>query len=127
MIRNYVEQNSKSIADTGEMRIFEMQADACLALANSKRLQILDLLKNGEMSVAALTKQMGINKANISQHLAILRQKNILETRREGTTIYYRISNPKIIEACSIMRGVLKEMLKEKVKLSEKINETEKP
>jgi len=110
-----------------ETRIYEMQADACLALANPKRLQILNLLKDGEMSVAKLTEEMGINKANISQHLAILRQKNILEARRQGTTIYYRISNPKIIDACTIMRGVLIEMLKEKVKLSKRIKEVKLP
>jgi len=110
-----------------ETRIYEMQEDACLALANPKRLQILNLLKDGEMSVAKLTEEMGINKANISQHLAILRQKNILEARRQGTTIYYRISNPKIIDACTIMRGVLIEMLKEKVKLSKRIKEVKLP
>ena len=107
-----------------DVRVFDMQADVCLALANPKRLQILSLLKDGEMSVAALTKEIGIHKANLSQHLAVLRQKNILETRREGTTIFYRISNPKIIEACAIMRGVLIEMLKDKAKLSKRIIES---
>ncbi len=111
------------MARDSETRIFEMQADACLAIANPKRLQILNLLKNGEMSVAKMTEEMGINKANLSQHLAVLRQKNILETRREGTTIYYRISNPKITEACTIMRSVLIEMLREKVKLSKRLKE----
>ena len=111
------------MATDSDTRIFEMQADACLALASPKRLQILNLLKDGEMSVARLTKEMDINKANISQHLAVLRQKNILETRRQGTTIYYRISNPKITEACIIMRSVLIEMLKEKVKLSKRLKE----
>ena len=111
------------MARDSDTRIFEMQADACLALANPKRLKILNLLKDGEMSVARMTEEMGINKANLSQHLAILRQKNILETRRQGTTIYYRISNPKITEACMIMRGVLIEMLKEKVKLSKRLKE----
>jgi ArsR family transcriptional regulator len=111
------------MAADSEKRIFDMQADVCLALANPKRLKILTLLKDGEMSVAGMTKEMGINKANLSQHLAILRQKNILETRRQGTTIYYRISNPKITEACMIMRSVLIEMLKEKVKLSKRLKE----
>jgi DNA-binding transcriptional ArsR family regulator len=111
------------MAGDSDTRIFEMQADACLALANPKRLQILNILKDGEMSVARMTEKMGINKANISQHLSILRQKNMLETRRQGTTIYYRISNPKITEACMIMRGVLIEMLKEKVKLSKRLKE----
>jgi len=106
-----------------DARVFEMQADACLALANPKRLQILNLLRDGEMSVSKMTEEMGINKANLSQHLAVLRQKNILETRRQGTTIYYRISNPKITEACMIMRSVLIEMLKEKVKLSKRLKE----
>jgi ArsR family transcriptional regulator, virulence genes transcriptional regulator len=106
-----------------DTRIFEMQADACLALANPKRLKILNLLKDGEMSVARMTEEMGVNKANLSQHLSILRQKNILETRRQGTTIYYRISNPKITEACTIMRAVLIEILKEKVKLSKRLKE----
>lgn len=106
-----------------DTRVFEMQADVCLALANSKRLQILNLLKDGEVSVTDMIKTMGINKANISQHLAILRQKNILETRRQGRIIYYRISNPKITEACTIMRAVMIEMLKEKVKLSKRMLE----
>jgi DNA-binding transcriptional ArsR family regulator len=107
----------------GDIRVFEMQADMCLALANSKRLQILSLLKDGEMSVTDMINAMGINKANLSQHLAILRQKNILETRRHGRTIYYRIANPKITEACTIMRAVMIEMLKEKVKLSKRMLE----
>jgi len=111
----------------GDTRVFEMQADMCLALANAKRLQILGLLKDGEMSVTEMIQTMGINKANISQHLAILRHRSILETRRHGRTIYYRISNPKITEACTIMRAVMMEMLKEKVKLSKRMQEVKLP
>jgi ArsR family transcriptional regulator, virulence genes transcriptional regulator len=117
----------KNMAGGSDTRIFEMQADVCLALANPKRLQILDLLKDGEMSVARMTEAMGVKKANLSQHLAILRQKDILETRRQGTTIYYRISNPKITEACMIMRSVLIAMLREKVKLSKRLKEVKLP
>ena len=95
-----------------DTKIFELQADICLALANPKRLQILSLLKNGEMSVGEMVKTMKVPKANLSQHLSILRQKGIVLTRREGTNIYYRIAHPKITEACSIMRGVLVESLR---------------
>jgi ArsR family transcriptional regulator len=104
-----------------DAKIFEMQAEVCLAIANPKRLHILSLLKNSEMSVAALIQAVAINKANMSQHLAVLRQHNIIEARREGKTIYYRIANPKITEACTIMRGVLMETLKEKAKLSKRL------
>ncbi len=95
-----------------DTEIYELQADVCLALANPKRIQIINLLKSGELSVGEMTKAMGINKANLSQHLTILRQKGIVRTRREGTVIYYRIGNAKIIDACAIMRDVLTEALK---------------
>ena len=99
----------KTFQDT---KIFELQADICLSLGNPKRLQILNLLKNGEMSVGEMVKAMKVAKANLSQHLSILRQKGIVLPRREGTNIYYRIAHPKITEACSIMRDVLMESLK---------------
>ena len=86
-----------------------MQADMCQILANPKRLQILNLLKWGELSVGALVQAMGVAKANLSQHLSLMRQRGILATRREGTTIYYRLAIPPITEACEIMREVLLE------------------
>ena len=91
----------------GDTRIFELQADICQTLANPKRLQIISLLKEGELSVGGMVKAMGIAKANLSQHLSIMRQKGILVGRREGTTIYYRLASPKITEACAAMREVL--------------------
>lgn len=92
-------------------RLYELQANVCLALANPKRLRILNLLKDHELSVGEMTESIGIAKANLSQHLAVLRQQNLVLTRREGTTIYYRLANPKITEACAIMRSVLSESL----------------
>ena len=60
-------------------------------------------------------------KANLSQHLSVLRQKGIVLTRREGTNIYYRIAYPKITEACSVMRGVLVESLRAQETLAKQI------
>jgi DNA-binding transcriptional ArsR family regulator len=108
-IKNSAAATEKVLQDT---RVFELQADICLALANPKRLQILSLLKDGEMSAGEMVQAMKVAKANLSQHLSILRQKGIVLTRREGTNIYYRIAHPKITEACSIMRGLLMESLK---------------
>lgn len=94
-------------------KIYELHAEICQILANPKRLEILDLLKNGEMSVGDLAKEMGIAIPNLSQHLSLLRQRGVVETRRKGQTIFYRIKNPKIIQACGIMRDVLLEQLAE--------------
>ena len=104
-----------------EMEIFEMQADVCLAIGNPRRLQILSLLKDGENSVSALIDRVNINKANMSQHLSVLKQKGLVLTRREGTTIYYRLASPRISEACSIMRDVLRETLQEKERLAQQM------
>ncbi len=105
----------------GDLRVYELQADICQTLANPKRLQIVGLLKHGEVSVGEMVKVMGIPKANVSQHLSIMRQKGIIISRREGTTIYYRLASPKITEACSIMREVLLSLLAGQETLSRNI------
>jgi len=109
-----------------DTKIYELQSEICLALANPKRLQILTLLKNGEMSAGEIVKSMKIPKANLSQHLSVLKQKGVLSSRREGTSIYYSITHPKIIDACTIMRSVLLESLKKQENLARQVRITEK-
>ena len=87
--------------------IFKLQAEICKTLTNPKRIEILNTLKNEEKTVTELVAALGASKANVSQHLAVMRHKGILATRREGVNIYYRIANPKVIEACSLMKEVL--------------------
>ena len=102
-----------------ETEILELQAEVCLALANPRRLQILNLLKEGESPVSVLVEVMGINKANMSQHLSVLKQKGLVLSRREGTSVYYRLASPRISEACTIMRDVLRETLREKERIAQ--------
>jgi len=87
--------------------IFEMQAEICKTLTNPKRIEILNVLKNEEKTVSELVAALGVSKANVSQHLAVMRHKGILTTRRVGVNIYYRVANPKVIEACALMKDVL--------------------
>jgi ArsR family transcriptional regulator, virulence genes transcriptional regulator len=87
--------------------IFEMQAELCKTLTNPKRIEILNALGNREKTVTELVDALGASKANVSQHLAVMRHKGILATRREGVNIYYRVANPKVIAACSLMKEVL--------------------
>jgi len=89
--------------------IIEMQAEICKTLTNPKRIEILNALKNGEKTVTELVAALGASKANVSQHLALMRLKGILATRRNGVNIYYRVSNPKVIAACTLMKEVLYE------------------
>jgi|SRR3989344_2962491 len=78
-------------------------ADVYRILANPIRLEILNILKFGEKSVEELTRMVGINKPNVSQHLTLLRVARLILQRRNGLNIYYRIVNPKIIEPCRIL------------------------
>jgi len=104
-------------------RIFELHASICRTLAHPKRLEILNLLRLGELSVSEIAEQMGISLANVSQHLAMLRDKRVVLTRREGVNVYYQISNPKIVQACDLMREVLSEELARSGELAERMQE----
>ncbi len=129
MIRN-IEKTDRPLpspASPDDARLWEMQADICQTLANPKRLQILHLLKGGELAVGAMVKALGIAKANLSQHLSVMRQKGILASRREGTAIYYRLATPHIMEACRIMRQVLLEALSERGRLTEAVHRAGAP
>jgi ArsR family transcriptional regulator len=101
-----------------DRQLYELHADICHTLANPKRLEIIDTLQNGEMAVSELAGVMEISQANLSQHLAIMRQRGIVTPRREGLNVFYRLSNPKIIQACDLMRQVLLEHLEAGVELA---------
>jgi len=89
--------------------IFKLQADVCKIFSNDKRLEIINLLKSGEMSNSDIMRETGLNKVNISQHMNILKSKGVVVSRRQGQQLFYSISNPKIIQACNLMREVLLE------------------
>ncbi|HBG74752.1 MAG: hypothetical protein A2X25_12005 [Chloroflexi bacterium GWB2_49_20] len=99
-------------------QLYKLHANICHTLAHPKRLEIIDQLSRGEMSVTKLAETLGISQSNLSQHLAIMRQKGIVITRREGLIVHYRLSNPKITQACDLMRQVLLEHLEANAELT---------
>src|SRR3989337_3878518 len=104
-----------------DKKIVEMHAEICNVFTNPKRLEIISLLRDGEKTVNELTELAGVPQANVSQHLTVLRQNNVVTTRREGANIYYKIANPKILQACDLMREVLLEQIKENEKLAKRM------
>ncbi len=97
--------------------LYEMHAEICKTLTSPRRLEIIDLLRSGEKTVNELVQLVDISQANLSQHLAILRQRKIVTTRREGVNVYYALANPKILQAFDTMREVLLEQLAKEGKL----------
>lgn len=102
--------------------IFELQAEVVKTIASAKRIEIIDALKSGEKTVSDLVASLGLPKANISQHLAVMRHKGILKSRREGVNVYYSIANAKVIQACSLMREVLLEEMQERSKFVRRVS-----
>ena len=78
-------------------------ADIYKVLANSKRLEILNILKGGETPVEDLISITKLSKANLSQHLALLRHNGLVSVRREGLNGFYKIVDPRIVEPCKIL------------------------
>ena len=72
-------------------------------LANPKRLEILNLLRDGEMGVEDILKITKIAKANLSQHFTILKKNGLIKNRREGLYIFYTLIDPRVIEPCKIL------------------------
>ncbi|MFH1031546.1 MAG: metalloregulator ArsR/SmtB family transcription factor [Chloroflexota bacterium] len=97
--------------NSSRMELFRLQAEICKTMADPNRLMLLHELRDGEKSVSQLVSALRLPQSNVSRHLAVLRERSIVLTRREGTTIYYRLSSPKIGEACDLVREVLESHL----------------
>lgn len=87
---------------------YEKNAEIYKILSNPKRLEILNLLREQEMSVEELIKTLGVSKANVSQHLALLRHAKLVTVHREGLNGYYTIIDPRIVESCRILHQLHK-------------------
>jgi DNA-binding transcriptional ArsR family regulator len=74
------------------------------ALADAKRLCVLEVLAAGERSVSELSHEIGCQVPNMSQHLSVLRSAGLVATRRQGNTVYYRLRDPRVLEAYRLIQ-----------------------
>ena len=86
--------------------LHRFKAEFFKALAHPARIKILELLRSGEMSVTNLQAQLEIESSSVSQQLAILRGKNIVEARKVGTTVYYSVRDPAVFELLDVARRI---------------------
>jgi len=95
-----------------EEEVYERQVSICKAFANPTRLRLLDLVARRDYSAADLQKQLSISKANLSQHLAILKAVGVVVTRREGKRVHCRLAIPEVKKACTLIRNVLRAQIR---------------
>lgn len=93
--------------------IYALHARVCKAIADPKRLLILEALRDGARSVGQIADELELSQPNTSQHLAILRDRNIVTTSRSGNTVYYTLNSNKVIGAVDLLREFMAEFMSE--------------
>jgi rhodanese-related sulfurtransferase/DNA-binding transcriptional ArsR family regulator len=98
--------------------LFDEFARAAKALASGRRIELLDVLANGERTVEALAGEVGLSVANASQHLQILRQAGLVTSRRQGTSVHYRLAAPEVFQLWQALRSLAASRLAEVERLA---------
>lgn len=106
--------------------LHQFKADFFQALAHPTRIAIVEQLRNGELSAGTLIERLGIEQANASQHLAVLRAKNILLNRKAGNQVFYAVRDPLIIEVLDVMRRYFNAHINDVLTTLKAINKAEK-
>ena len=96
-----------------EDQIYTYHAEMCKVFSHPKRLELINILRDGEMSAGELRGKLGLAPANLSQHLTMMRERHILVSRKEGNMVYYRIANHRLLEAFDLLREILFEQIRQ--------------
>ena len=96
----------------------DLHARICKAIADPKRLMIINELRDGELSVGDLCDALGLSQSNASQHLAVLRERGIVRAHRVGTSVLYSLRSQKVVMAVDLLREFLADDLAAQGRLS---------
>jgi ArsR family transcriptional regulator len=99
------------------------KADIFQALAHPTRIAIIELLEHGELSAGELMDKLGIEQANLSQHLAVLRAKQLVINRKAGNQVFYSVRDPLLIKVLALMRSYFYSHLQDAMDLLGKMDQ----
>jgi ArsR family transcriptional regulator len=91
----------------GQPPVYVLKAEFLRALGHPARVRLLQVLRDGEQTVGALQAAIDLDSGGTSQHLSALRRHGLVESRREGTNVYYRIKDPRILELLELAKAIL--------------------
>ncbi len=89
--------------DQEKLAIYRLHAEFCKTLSDANRLLIITELAKGEVSVNELTRRIGLQQSNASKHLSLMRENGLVNARREGSTVYYSLSDMRVYEALKLL------------------------
>ncbi len=104
-------ETTEKLQTKNSYRIFEMQADLIAMFANPRRIMIVDILGDRELSVGAIAEALDLPIPNVSQHLRAMKDRGVVASRKDGQTVFYRMTNPKFCECCKMVRAAIIEEL----------------
>jgi DNA-binding transcriptional ArsR family regulator len=87
--------------------VYVVKADFFRVLGHPARVRIVQLLRDGERSVSALQEALELDSSAVSQHLAALRRQGLVASRKEGTSVYYRVSDPRTLELLELAKAII--------------------
>ncbi|TDD86948.1 transcriptional regulator [Saccharopolyspora karakumensis] len=87
--------------------LYQVKADFFKTLGHPARIRVLELLSEGERAVSEMLPEVGVEAANLSQHLAVLRRAGLVVTRKEGATVFYSLTSPHVAELLAVARRIL--------------------
>jgi DNA-binding transcriptional ArsR family regulator len=99
--------------------LYQLKAEFFKTLGHPARIRVLELLSQREHAVAEMLPEIGIEAANMSQHLAVLRRTGLVTTRKEGSTVFYSLTSPHVAELLAVARKILTGVLSGQVELLE--------
>ncbi len=97
--------------------VFERQVLICKAFANSTRLHILELLGRRDWAAGELQQELGVSKANLSQHVTVMKTAGVIVRRRRGKQVYFSLAMPEVKHACQLIRSVLRNQVQNSKRL----------
>jgi DNA-binding transcriptional ArsR family regulator len=103
--------------------IYRLHAEFCQTLSDANRLLIISELSKGESSVNELVNRLALRQSNVSKHLAVMRERGLVLTRREGSAIYYSLSDKRISEAIRLLMEVQRDLIEKRGVLSKGIGD----
>ena len=101
------------------------KADVFQALAHPTRIAIIELLGKRELSAGELIEGLGMEQANVSQHLAVLRSRQLVMNRKVGNQVFYSVRDPILLEVLALMRAYFQKHLTEAMAMLEQIGESQ--
>lgn len=101
----------------GQPPVYALKADFFRVLGHPVRVRVLQLLRGGELSVGALQEALELDSSGTSQHLAALRKQGLVTSRREGTSVYYRVADPRTLELLELAKEIIASTLEHNMTL----------